>query len=80
MQVENKLPLNPTEGHILAGVQIDEHRFLARVKGPQLFQIAPDPRDSENKRKLAASKEAQDMRDIREAVQRPFEGAKAKNV
>lgn len=72
--------LNPTEGHILAGVQIDEHRFLARVKGPQLFQIAPDPRDSENKRKLAASKEAQDMRDIREAVQRPFEGAKAKNV
>ena len=72
--------LNPTEGHILAGVQIDEHRFLARVKAPQLFQIAPDPRDSEDKRKLAASKEAQDMRAIREAVQRLFEGAKAKNV
>lgn len=80
MQGDAKVPLNPTEGHILAGVQIDEHRFLARVKGPQLFQIAPDPRDSEDKRKLAASKEAQDMRTVRESVQRLFEGAKAKNV
>lgn len=72
--------LNPTEGHILAGVQIDQYRFLARVKTTQLFQIAPDPRDSEDKRKLSSSKEAQDHRTIRDEVQRLFEGAKAKNV
>mgnify|MGYP001795510671 CR=1 FL=1 len=72
--------LNPSEGHILAGVKIDEHRFLARVHGPQLFQITSDPRDSEDKRKLVASIEAQDLRALREQVQRSFEGAKAKNV
>jgi DNA sulfur modification protein DndB len=78
--VEIGTTLNPTEGHILAGLQIDRHRFLARVKCPQLFQIAPDPRDSEDKRKLSASKEAQDLRATREQVQRLFENAKAKNV
>lgn len=80
MSAELAGSLNPTEGHILAGVQIDEHRFLARVKSPQLFQIAPDPRDTEDKRKLATSKDAQDLREIRLKVQRLFEGAKAKNV
>ncbi|WP_162409501.1 DNA sulfur modification protein DndB [Acuticoccus sediminis] len=80
MFADSTARLNPTEGHILAGVQIDEHRFLARVKSPQLFQIAPDPRDTEDKRKLAASKDAQDLREIRLKVQRLFEGAKAKNV
>jgi hypothetical protein len=72
--------LNPTDGHILAGVQIDEHRFLARVKMPQLESVAPDPRDTEDKRKLASVKELQDLRDIRDDVQRLFEGQKAKNV
>ncbi|MDZ3837391.1 MAG: DNA sulfur modification protein DndB [Rhodospirillales bacterium] len=72
--------LNPTDGHILAGVQIDEHRFLARVKMPQLESIAPDPRDTEDKRKLASIKELQELRDIRDDVQRLFEGQKAKNV
>ncbi len=70
--------LNPSEGDILAGMQIDEHRFLAKVKSPQLFQTAPDPRDTEDKRKLATSKDAQDLREIRLKVQRLFEGAKAK--
>ena len=43
MHGDAKAPLKPTEGHILAGAQIDEHRILARVKGSQLFQIAPAP-------------------------------------
>lgn len=72
--------LNPTNGHIVAGTKIDEHRFLGRVKAAQLFQIAPDPRDSENKKKLDASKELQDMQGVREEVQRLFDGAKKKNV
>lgn len=72
--------LNPTEGHILGGVAIDGHRFLARVRIPQLKQIAPDPRDSEDKKKLASLKQMQELREVREDVQRLFEGAKAKNV
>jgi DGQHR domain-containing protein len=72
--------LNPTNGHIIAGTCVDEHRFVGRVKTSQLFQLAPDPRDSENKKKVDASKELQDLLTIREEVQRMFDGAKKKNV
>ena len=41
---------------------------------------APDPRDTEHKKKLEASKELQDLREVREEVQRLFAGAKEKNV
>jgi DNA sulfur modification protein DndB len=74
------MPLNPTEGHIIAGTMIDDHRFVGRVRAAQLFQIAPDPRDTENKKKLDSSKELQELRGIREEVQRLFEGAKRRNV
>jgi DNA sulfur modification protein DndB len=79
MSVQSK-PLNPTDGHIIAGTVIDEHRFVGRVRAAQLFQIAPDPRDSENKKKLDASHELQELRGIRDEVQRLFEGAKKRNV
>ena len=72
--------LNPTQGHLLAGVQIDEHRFLARVPPDQLFLIAPDPRSTEDKKKLALSPELQELRHVRNEIQRLFEGAKARNV
>src|SRR3954468_23835386 len=74
------MPLNPTDGHIVAGSQLDAHRFVGRVRAAQLFQLAPDPRDTENKKKVDASKELQDLHGIREEVQRLFEGAKKKNV
>src|SRR6516225_5781979 len=74
------MPLNPTEGHVIAGTALDEHRFVGRVRAAKLFQIAPDPRDSENKKKLDASHELQELRGIRDEVQRLFEGAKKKNV
>jgi DGQHR domain-containing protein len=72
--------LNPTDGHIIAGTVLDEHRFIGRVRAAQLFQIAPDPRDTENKKKLDASHELQELRSIRDEVQRLFDGAKKKNV
>jgi DGQHR domain-containing protein len=50
------------------------------VRASQLFQIAPDPRDTENKKKLDASHELQELRSVRDEVQRLFEGAKRKNV
>lgn len=74
------MALEPTNGHIIAGSKLDAHRFLGRVKASQLFQIAPDPRDSENKKKVDASHELQELRDMRDEVQRFFEGAKKKNV
>jgi DGQHR domain-containing protein len=72
--------LNPTNGHIVAGTQLDKNRFVGRVKAAQLFQLAPDPRDTENTKKFDASKELQDLHSIRQEVQRLFEGAKKKNV
>ena len=72
--------LNPTDGHLIAGVRINDHQFLGRLKAPQLFQIAPDPRDSENRKKVESSKDLQDLQEIREEVQRLFAGQKAKNV
>ena len=74
------MALNPVDGHLIAGVEIDDHRFIGRVKATQLFQLAPDPRDTENRRKVEANKELQELREIREEVQRLFVGAKAKNV
>lgn len=72
--------LTPTNGHIIMGTPLDDHRFLGRLMAAQLFQIAPDPRNSENKKKLDTSKELQDLLSVREEVQRMFEGAKRKNV
>lgn len=72
--------LHPTNGHIVVGTKIDEHRFVGRLMAAQLFQIAPDPRDAENKKKVDASKELMDLQGVREEVQRLFEGAKKKNV
>ena len=72
--------LHPTNGHIIAGTKIDESRFIGRVKTAQLFQIAPNPVDTENKKKLDASKDVQDLASVREEVQRLFEGQKKKNV
>jgi DNA sulfur modification protein DndB len=72
--------LNPTDGHLIAGVKINNHQFLGRLKATQLFQIAPNPRDAEDRKKVDASKELQDLQEIRDEVQRLFAGAKAKNV
>src|SRR5690242_20848788 len=72
--------LNPTDGHMLAGVKVNENMFLARARATQLFQIAPDPREAEDKKKLEQSKELQHLMEIRSDVQRLFEGQKEKNV
>jgi DGQHR domain-containing protein len=72
--------LSPTDGHLLSGVQIDEHRFLARVPAKQMFQFAPDPRQTEDPKKLAVDADLRTLFDLRKEVQRMFVGAKEKNV
>lgn len=79
-QVEAEGSLNETDGHMVAGVKIDDSRFMGRVQAAQLFQIAPDPRDAENRRRMDASKELQVLAEVRAEVQRLFAGAKARNV
>ena len=59
--------MNPTDGHQVAGVLIDKHRFLGRVKVTQLFQMAPDPRDTENRKIVESSKELE-IKDAHSAV------------
>jgi len=72
--------LNFTDGHTVAGVSLDEHRFLGRMKGGQLMQVAQDPRRTEDEKQVAADASLSETRKIREMVQRLFEGAKEKNV
>jgi DGQHR domain-containing protein len=72
--------LNPTDGHLIAGVVLDDHRFLGRMKGAQLLQVAVDPRKTEDLKQVSASADLENLRRIRMDVQRLFEGAKAKNV
>ena len=72
--------LRPTDGHIVAGVLIDDHRFLGRMKASQLFQVAIDPRRTEDLRQLEGNTQLESVRRIRMEVQRLFEGAKAKNA
>jgi DGQHR domain-containing protein len=72
--------LNPVEGHILAGVRINSHVFLARIRARQLMQLTPDPRLVDNPQRVKESRELQVMRSLRGELQREFQGAKAKNV
>lgn len=80
IHAEAAATLNPTDGHMVAGVKIDDSRFVGRVRATELFQIAPDPRDAENRRRVDASKELQELAEVRAEVQRLFAGAKARNV
>jgi len=72
--------LNPTDGHLVSGVVLDKHRFLGRMKGAQLLQVAADPRKTEDLKQVNSSAELESLRRIRMEVQRLFEGAKARNV
>jgi DGQHR domain-containing protein len=80
IQNETGSKLSNADGHIVFGIKIDDHRFVARLKASQLFQIAPDPRDAENPRRVDASRQLQSIAEVRAEVQRRFAGAKSKNV
>lgn len=72
--------LNLTDGHIVAGVSLDRHRFLGRMKAAQLMQVAQDPRRTEDEKQVQADLALAATKQIREMVQRLFDGAKEKNV
>lgn len=73
--------LNLTEGHLIVGLELSPHLFVGRVKSSQLLQIAPNPMDSEDSRKVAGSKVLQEIADVRQEVQRLFVGgSKKRNV
>ncbi len=69
-----------SDGHVIPALKVSDNLYLARMKVPQLVQVAPDPRDAENWRKVEQDKDLQDLQEIRAKVQRMFLGQKAKNV
>ena len=72
--------LNPTKGPMLPGVKINEKMSLCSLPANLLFQLTLDPRDAEDRKKVASSKDLQELAELREDVQRLFEGQKRKNV
>ncbi len=78
MSESRKLSL--TEGHVIAGVKIDAHRFVGRMRAAQLFQVAMDPRRTEDPKQVQNDSQLESVRQIRVEVQRLFEGEKRRNV
>ena len=72
--------LNPTKGPLLPGVRVSDNMSLCSIPADLLFQLTLDPRDAEDKKKVAASRDLQQLAELREDVQRLFEGQKKKNV
>lgn len=72
--------LNATNGYIVMGVKLDEHRFVGRMKGSQLLKIADDPRVTEKEKMRVGNTHLEALYDLRKDVQRLFEGAKRANV
>ncbi len=72
--------LNPTKGPMLPGVQIDRNISLCSLQADLLFQLTLDPRDAEDKKKVAASRDLQELAELRKDVQRLFDNQKKRNV
>jgi DNA sulfur modification protein DndB len=72
--------LDPTKGHTVPGVVINDQQFLAALPGAQLFQIVVDPQATENAKLVAEDPNLAAVREVRTEVQRLFEGAKKRNV
>ena len=71
--------INPTEGHVVAGVKLDDRRFAGKMCAAQLLQVTRDPRDTE-KQEATTNPDLAALKRIRGEVQRMFQGAKARNV
>lgn len=69
-----------TRGHVIPGVALNDHQFIAAPTGAQLFQIVVDPRRTEDQKQTADDPTLADLREVRMEVQRLFEGAKRRNV
>jgi DNA sulfur modification protein DndB len=72
--------ISPSQGHVIAGVIIDDHTFDGKVKAAQLFQCAADPRRTEDARAYRIDPALQNLRRVRLEMQRLFTGKKRKNV
>ncbi len=80
MAEETYSRLNPTKGLPLPGIRISDQMSLCSLPANLLFQLTLDPRDAEDRKKVAASKDLQELAELRDDVQRLFEGQKRKNV
>ena len=72
--------ISPSRGHVVTGTAINEHEFEGRVMAAQLFQLAEDPRRTENEGEYRGDPALEAVRHLRLQVQRLFQGEKKKNV
>ena len=80
MSYETQSKLNATSGPLLAGVKVTDQIWMCSLPANLLFQLTLDPRDAEDKKKVAASKDLQEVAELREDVQRLFDNQKKRNV
>ena len=80
MSYETQNKLNPTSGPLLAGVKVTDQIWMCSLPANLLFQLTLDPRDAEDQKKIAASKDLQEVAELREDVQRLFDNQKKRNV
>lgn len=79
-QKRKKADLKATDGYVVAGVTLDDNRFVGRMKAAQLLKIAEDPRRTEDLKQRQGNTELETLFRLRSEVQRLFEGAKKANV
>lgn len=72
--------LNLSAGHAVPGLKISDRLFLARVESAKLLTFAPNPLETENRKRLESSRALQEIWEVRKDVQRLFAGAKQRNV
>jgi hypothetical protein len=69
-----------TDGAFIPGYEVNDNQFSGVINVGLLLMLVPDPRDTENARKVDTSVQLQETARIRKLMQRGFEGAKDENV
>ncbi len=72
--------INVGEFDHVPGTQIDDHTFVGALPTAKLRQLLVDPRLTESARDRARDQQLSEAFEIRQVVQRVFEGVKRKNV
>lgn len=75
-----QLPFDLSKGMPILGVPLGEHEAVAVIRVQLLKQLVPDPRLSEDPKRVAEDETLAQYAALRAEVQRAVQGAKAKNA
>lgn len=76
----NSKVFSSDDGNVIVGSIVGPNEFVASVRSGMLFNITVDPKLTEDSAERASSAELQSAYEMRQEVQRVFEGEKEKNV